>query len=334
MGISVIALLASLSVAGLLSLWLASNFSPLHLWDAPNERSLHTRSTPCTGGLAILAGITVGWLLVQPSISGFDWIVVAALLVTCVSFIDDLKGLSPLTRLCVHFCAGALLVMGDVMPGTNGMGSILVVLGIVWMVNLYNFMDGMDGLAGGMAMFGFGFMGAGGILGGDIDYAITCWVVAAASAGFLILNIQPSRLFMGDTGSAMLGLLAGALALAGVINNLFPLWYPILIFSPFIVDATVTLVRRIIQGEKVWQAHCSHYYQRLVKLGWGQRRTALAEYALILTCGVSALALLHLDTKIVAFGLVVWVLVYIGIVIAIRHLEGIHMQVHTESKRQ
>lgn len=333
MGIVVIALLVSLSVAGLLSAWFASDHCPLHVNDAPNERSLHARPTPCTGGLAIISGIAIGWLISLPSIPGFIWIAVAALLVAGVSFLDDVIGLSPLTRLCVHFCAGSLLVMGDVMPDSNGMGSILVVLGVVWMINLYNFMDGMDGLAGGMAMFGFGFMGAGGILGGDIDYAITCWVVAAASAGFLILNIQPSRLFMGDTGSAMLGLLAGSLALAGIKNNLFPLWYPILVFSPFIIDATVTLTRRILQGEKVWQAHCSHYYQRLVKLGWGQRRTAIAEYALMLTCGLSALALLHFDIQIVAFGLVIWVFFYIGIMLAIRHFEGVHMQVHTEGKQ-
>lgn len=332
MGISIIALLVSLVVSVSLSAWFASHLTPFRVSDIPNERSLHTRPTPCTGGLAILIGITLGWLLLPPSIAEFPWIAAAALLVAGISFIDDLKSISPLIRLCIHFCASALLVLGGVISSLTVLESVLAMIGIVWMINLYNFMDGMDGLAGGMAVFGFGFMGAAGYLGGDNNYALTCWVISASAAGFLILNMQPARLFMGDTGSALLGLLASALTLVGIKDDLFPLWYSLLVFSPFIIDTTVTLMRRILQGEKVWQAHCSHYYQRLVKLGWGQRRTALAEYALMLACGLTSLVLLYLDAQIVVFGLAVWILIYFGIMLAVRRLEGAHMEINPESK--
>ena len=112
--------------------------------------------------------------------------------------------------------------------------------------------------------------------------------LAAASAGFLTCNFPPARIFLGDTGSTALGFLAAACGLWGSRTGLFPFWVALLVFSPFIVDATVTLLRRLLRGEKVWEAHRSHYYQRLVLLGWGHRRTVLVEYALMLVCAGSA----------------------------------------------
>jgi UDP-N-acetylmuramyl pentapeptide phosphotransferase/UDP-N-acetylglucosamine-1-phosphate transferase len=151
------------------------------------------------------------------------------------------------------------------------------------MINLYNFMDGSDGLAGGMALIGFTGYGIGAMLASDAPLATTCFVVAGAAAGFLIHNFHPARVFLGDAGSIPLGLLAGALGLLGHTRGHWPAWFPVLVFAPFVLDATVTLLRRLLRGERIWQAHRAHYYQRLVMSGFGHRRTALAEY-MVMTC--------------------------------------------------
>jgi UDP-N-acetylmuramyl pentapeptide phosphotransferase/UDP-N-acetylglucosamine-1-phosphate transferase len=162
-------------------------------------------------------------------------------------------------------------------------------MGIMWVTNLYNFMDGSDGLAGGMTVFGFSFLGTGAWMSGDDALLIECAIVAAAGAAFLPFNFPPARLFMGDAGSVPIGFLAAVLSLAGWRDGDWPFWFPVAVFSPFIVDATLTLLKRAGARERIWEAHNKHYYQRLVRMGWGHGRTALAEYALMLACGTAAL---------------------------------------------
>ncbi|TAN81345.1 MAG: glycosyl transferase family 4, partial [Gallionella sp.] len=152
-----------------------------------------------------------------------------------------------------------------------------------------NFMDGSDGLAGGMAMSGFGCYGVGAWLGGDGAFALLNFSVAAAALGFLFFNFHPAKIFMGDAGSIPLGFLAAALGVWGWQQGYWPFWFTPLVFSPFVADATVTLFKRARRGEKLSQAHRGHYYQRLVQMGCGHRNTALAEYALMLLAGASAL---------------------------------------------
>lgn len=201
------------------------------------------------------------------------WIAFPLLLVATISFLDDVKNLPVLLRLAVHGIAAFALVSGGLtLPGM--IGAVVSWFAIVWMMNLYNFMDGMDGLAAGMAVFGFGFLGLAAWLSGNMEYAQLVWIVAASALGFLIPNLPPARIFMGDTGAVTLGMLAAAFSLWGVHDHVFPVWFPILVFSPFIVDATVTLIRRALRREKVWQAHREHYYQCLVLLGLGTSKNA------------------------------------------------------------
>ena len=115
---------------------------------------------------------------------------------------------------------------------------------------------------------------------------------------------------MGDAGSIALGFLVGALGLLGWQSQLWPLWFPLLVFSPFICDASVTLVKRLLRGEKVWQAHREHYYQRLVRMGWSHRRLALGEYGIMVTAGLSAITMLHLDRNVQFVGLLLWTSLY------------------------
>jgi UDP-N-acetylmuramyl pentapeptide phosphotransferase/UDP-N-acetylglucosamine-1-phosphate transferase len=140
-----------------------------------------------------------------------------------------------------------------------------------------------------MALFGFGAFALAAWLANDPVFVVVAASIAAAAAAFLVFNFPPAKVFMGDAGSIPLGFLAAALGLLGWRAGCWPPWFPVLVFSPFIIDASLTLARRMLRGERVWRAHRSHYYQRLVQLGWGHRNTALAEYALMAGCGALAL---------------------------------------------
>lgn len=338
-----LALLVAFGVAAATVAVLAHPHSGLTILDYPNERSLHERPTPRTGGIGIVVGVAAGLLIaflagsLSPASGGPAGGALAAMLlgaaaVAAVSFADDFRSLPPAVRLVVHVGAAVGLVgAGLSPPGLELPGAVwswpawlaagVSVLGTAWMTNLYNFMDGMDGFAGGMGVFGFGAFALLGLLGGRPDYALASAVVAAASAGFLLFNFPPARIFMGDVGSATLGFLAAGFALWGHREGLFPLWVAALVFSPFIVDATVTLVRRVLAGEKAWQAHHSHYYQRLMCLGWTHRRTVLAEYALMLACVLSALLAAAVAPGAQWALIAGWVVVYAVLALSVPRLE-------------
>ncbi len=259
--------------------------------DRPNARSLHAHVVPRSGGIGIALGVAVASLLA----SGFGLtnLLGLVLLLVAVSLLDDARGLPILLRLGMQLMAALVFLWLDA-PSTWGavawLASILV---LIWMTNLYNFMDGSDGLAGGMAMIGFGVYGIAAWGGGDMGIALLALALAAAALGFLLFNFHPAKIFMGDVGSIPLGFLAAALGLLGYWRGLWPWSFPVLVFSPFIVDASVTLLRRLLRGERVWQAHREHYYQRLIRSGLGHRATALWSYGLMALCAAAALVLLQ-----------------------------------------
>lgn len=329
------AFLFAFLVSALLTRRFCNPDSRLHLLDRPNARSLHAQPTPRSGGIALLAG--VGAALPLLAAGGRLGTVVACVLpaavpVAVVSFLDDRGGLGVRVRLAAHLAAtAAVLVLvgvpdGLTLPGggwTPGAPVLAVLAGLacVWMLNLYNFMDGMDGFAGGMTVCGFGTLALLGLAAGDGDYAAFAALPAASALGFLIFNFPPARIFMGDTGAATLGFLAAGLILYAERSGLFPFWAGLLAFAPFIVDATVTLLRRLAHGERIWEAHRSHYYQRLVRLGWGHRRTVLAEYALMLVCAAAALAGPRLPAAGQALLLAATVLLFVTLATGVARLE-------------
>jgi UDP-N-acetylmuramyl pentapeptide phosphotransferase/UDP-N-acetylglucosamine-1-phosphate transferase len=211
-----------------------------------------------------------------------------ALGLAVVSFVDDVRRLPTLARLAAHVAAAGLVVWYLLSP-MHPLESALLVAAVAWITNLYNFMDGSDGLAGGMATIGFAAYALAAWLAGETALAAFCVALSAASAAFLLHNLHPARIFLGDVGSIPLGFLAGALGLAGWRNDAWPLWFPVLVFGPFIADATVTLLRRLVRGDKVWKAHREHYYQRMVLMGLGHRRTAWVAYVLMGLCAGAAL---------------------------------------------
>jgi UDP-N-acetylmuramyl pentapeptide phosphotransferase/UDP-N-acetylglucosamine-1-phosphate transferase len=252
--------------------------------DVPNRRSLHVRPVPRMGGIAMMAGVFSGFAILQTPLV----VVLPAALLVVLSHFDDLHGLPISVRLGAQLAAAAGFAYWA-LPGLALPLLAPIVVGVMWVTNLYNFMDGSDGLAGGMTVFGFSFLGTGAWMSGDDALLIECAIVAAAGAAFLPFNFPPARLFMGDAGSVPIGFLAAALSLTGWRDGDWPVWFPVAVFSPFIVDATLTLLKRAGAGERVLEAHNKHYYQRLVRMGWSHRRTALAEYALMLAGGTTAL---------------------------------------------
>jgi UDP-N-acetylmuramyl pentapeptide phosphotransferase/UDP-N-acetylglucosamine-1-phosphate transferase len=251
--------------------------------DQPNERSLHRFAVPRGGGLAIWAGAIAGALwLRQPQ----TWLA-PLLLVIVISLWDDRRGVPVAVRLAAQVTA-ALAWIGFSMPPPH---ALLAIAAIVWMANLYNFMDGSDGLAAAMSVIGYGAYAAAAWRAGTAE-APAMLAVAAATAPFFVFNWPPARVFLGDVGAVPLGFLAAVLGINGWQAHWWPAWFPLLVFLPFIADATVTLVRRLIAGARVWEAHRDHHYQRLVRLGFGHAGTLALYAALMLGTAVSALAAL------------------------------------------
>ena len=336
---------------GALSWWLTWRLtcldSLLCLLDHPNERSLHDVPIPRTGGLAIIGSLflgliaarVLGLLVMRENLSwpGWghleSWILGLTMLLGFVSFMDDRGGVPVWLRLGCQFAVSGILALGAgllfpviQLPSfgvieLGWMGITITILFLVWFTNLYNFMDGMDGFAGGMTTLGCGFMAYFAWQAGHEFILVSALLLSAASAGFLAYNFPPAKIFMGDVGSVVSGFLCGALIVLGCRDGVFDMWVPFILFSPFILDATVTLIRRVWQREKIWVAHRTHYYQRLVLSGWGHRRTVLAEYALMAFCGGVAMLYQHAAEEWRVAILGGWVMLFVFLVLAVRGKE-------------
>ncbi len=287
-----IAVALALSCSALVVAWLVRHpgIAPC---DRPNRRSLHERPVPRAGGWAIFGGWAAALPFAGP-FAGIPEAATASLLATvavlfCLSLVDDYRGVGALVRLVVQaVCAVALAVAMGPSLGWGNATIAAATFVLVAVTNFFNFMDGSDGLAGTMAVCGFGAYAAASALAGAPSLpwvALVCAVVP-----FLARNLPPARLFLGDAGSVPLGFLAGAVGVAGSAGGAWPAWFPVLVFLPFLADATVTLLRRLLRGERVWEPHRSHYYQRLVRMGAGHRGTLRVYGGLMLGCAASAVA--------------------------------------------
>lgn len=331
--------IATLLVVGAVSRWRGRGAA----LDHPGHRSLHVQPTPRLGGLGIATGIAAGLLLLWLERQRLLGLWLAALPLLVLSVLEDFRPLPAIVRLAAQLTVALLLLAAYVgstftlFPGITvelgWAGAMLGVLAVVWMTNLYNFMDGMDGLAGSMAVIGFGTLGWADWRSGADDLALQAWVVAAACAGFLPWNLPRARIFMGDGGAIPLGFLAAGLGLEAVARALVPVWFVLLLFSPFLVDATLTLLLRLGRRERVWEAHRSHYYQRLVLRCRGRHGPVLlAEAALMLTCSASGIILLNSHSVTVQWaGLAGWGAVYAFLAIVLR--EGHGLPQRTDARR-
>jgi Fuc2NAc and GlcNAc transferase len=247
--------------------------------DVPNERSSHTLPTPRGGGVAVVITASVGFALLVATQRLAPAVFVAlggSLLVAAVGFIDDRWALSAAVRFAVHLAAAvwavvwlgglAVLPVGTHLVALGFGGSVFAVLGIVWLTNLFNFMDGIDGIAAAEAIFA---AVAGGLLAwvgaGAGGISAAAWLFAAACAGFLCWNWPPARVFLGDVGSGYLGYVLAVLALAATREDPVAFWSWLILGGAFFVDATATLLRRFWRGERVYEPHRSHAYQWLAR---------------------------------------------------------------------
>ncbi|KVD95402.1 hypothetical protein WI90_06585 [Burkholderia ubonensis] len=285
--------------------------------DTPNWRSLHTIPVPRVGGWGLVPSTLVASLIVGAG-SRIGYALAGMTALAVLSFVDDRRGLPAKVRFAVHFVIAGLFVWS---LGTGGGLWAAIVLGvaIVWMTNLYNFMDGLDGLAGGMALFGFGAY-AWEAAGHASELAIVASALAGAALGFLVFNFHPAKIFLGDVGSIPLGFMAGALGLYGWRNEVWPLWYPAVVFSPFIVDASLTLVKRAIRKERVWEAHREHYYQRLARMGMAHRPIAAVWYGLMAASALLGNAMLQMSALAQYAILTLW---YLGLLLACFRLDSV-----------
>ena len=297
---------------------LAATLSAITVWllrrgafalprDVPNARSLHARPVPRAGGYAVWVGFLAAAIAFAPAYPGgwIGWLPAWAAL-TAVSGLDDQREVRVVPRLAVH--AGAALWaaawLATQWPGGSNDAATIVpatiaaALLIAWSSNLYNFMDGTDGLAATMGAVGFTAYGLAAMApatavmaGAPSPYASApaFFALAAAIVPFLAVNRPRASMFLGDVGAVPLGFLASAFGLAGIAGGAWPAWFPLLVFLPFIADATLTLARRARRRERLWEGHRSHFYQRLHQLGAGHGGT-LAVYAAVMV-GAAATAL-------------------------------------------
>jgi UDP-GlcNAc:undecaprenyl-phosphate GlcNAc-1-phosphate transferase len=268
---------------------------------APNPRSLHRGRVPRVGGLAIWAGFLPVAAWVGTDLPGglAGWLP-AWLAIAAISLGDDVRGAPVLARLVVHVAAASwtaawlMRMPGNALPGVVPGGTYLfavamIALIIVWSANLYNFMDGSDGVAGATTLIGFAAYAF--AADADTPLRLACLAIAAATLPFLAVNRPPARMFLGDVGAVPAGFLAAVFGIGGALRGDWPAWFPVLVFLPFVADASATLLRRLLRGERVWEAHRMHYYQRLNQLGAGHRGT-LALYGAV-TAGAALTALVY-----------------------------------------
>tara|TARA_B100000795_G_scaffold19075_1_gene12644 strand:+ start:922 stop:1971 length:1050 start_codon:yes stop_codon:yes gene_type:complete len=255
-----------------------------NIQDIPNKRSLHEEAKPRIGGVIFMIIILIFWLvsdfIVLPIINTF-YLSLVTISLMAISFLDDLKSISALVRIIFHFILVSFFIL-SINLDLNLLFLFCIIILMVWMINLFNFMDGSDGLAAGMAVIGFGSYFTASFLAGDFGFAIKNGIIAMCLLGFLFFNFPPAKVFMGDVGSISLGFLSGAIGIIGWEKEIWPIWFPLVIFSPFIVDSSVTLFKRILKREKFWQAHREHYYQRLILLGWSHKKTAIILYLVMI----------------------------------------------------
>jgi len=260
------------------------------LIDIPNERSSHTTATPRGGGVAIVLVSLLGFAALW-AVRLLDSRMLLALLgglpIALVGLWDDRRPVRVRLRLAVHFCAAvwAVVWLGGMPPlrlgasliGFGAAGYVLGVLCIVWVLNLFNFMDGIDGIAAAEGAF---VSWSGALLmwlaASPPQAPAAALVLGASCLGFLLWNWPPARIFMGDVGSGYLGFALAVVALGGARESRVGLLTWLILGGAFFIDATLTLIVRLLRGERLDQPHRSHTYQRLARRSGSHRRATLS----------------------------------------------------------
>ena len=268
------------------------------------ERSLHSLVTPTMGGLAILGGVLVAALIWLPGDTQTQAIIAGAVLITLIGAADDKWDLSPPVKLAGQIVAAAIPVLSGVtvdhvtLPFIDPLdlgdsGSVLTLIGIVAVMNVVNFTDGVDGLAAGVCVIAAGTFAAIALSLDRADAGILAACTAGAALGFLFHNFYPASIFMGDAGSNLLGYLLACIAIQGVLKTaaVVALIFPLVILAVPILDTGFVVAKRLKYGAPVYRADRWHFHHRFVNIGFSQRRTVFYLYGWTLSLAMLALAL-------------------------------------------
>ena len=250
------------------------------LFDHPGERHSHTVSTPSGGGLGLILSLMLVSVLLVPQQMPPYWfacVMPGAAVLALLGWWDDHNPLSARFRFLIQLVVCVFLLFCATRSGLleGFFATVLAGLFVLWMTNLYNFMDGSNGMAGTQGVFSAAVLAFLFHLAGDPPSMLLAMLLAASCAGFLPWNLGRARVFMGDTGSLSLGFIFAALLLYGVGSDAFTLPLALLVMSLFLADSTLTLLARVIRGERWYNAHRQHLYQRLIASGWTHGRVLL-----------------------------------------------------------
>ncbi|MDX6604933.1 MAG: UDP-GlcNAc:undecaprenyl-phosphate/decaprenyl-phosphate GlcNAc-phosphate transferase [Solirubrobacterales bacterium] len=285
--------------------------------DFPNQRSLHDIPTPKLGGLAILAGVLAAGVIWLPSEGESRAILIGAVVITLVGFVDDVYDLSALPKLLGQAAAVVIPVaagvtvesftipfFGRLTPGTVelvnlpwvdavNLGQVATVVGIVAVINVINLIDGVDGLAAGVCVISALSLAVIALSLERTDAGVLAALTAGAALGFLRHGFPPANVFMGDTGSNLLGYLLGAVAVQGALktNAVVALFLPLIILAVPILDTGFVVAKRLKYRRPIYKADTSHFHHRMANIGFSQRRTLLYLYGWTLVMAALALAL-------------------------------------------
>jgi len=269
----------------------------------PGARQSHTIATPTGGGLGLVFSLIVTsvFISVYVPLQGFWWLHVlpGVVVLAMTGWFDDKRHVSSLLRLLIQL-AVSLWLLGFICL-QNSVSSILMCAGImgamIWLMNLYNFMDGSDGMAGFQGVFAGLVMAVLFILGGELAMAMLSVAVAAVCAGFLPLNFPKAQIFMGDVASVPLGFIFASMAVYGLYSGVISATLSVLIMSVFIIDASLTLIARVFAGERWYTAHNQHVYQRLIAHGWSHSRVLLLYQTINVILVLPAIVLAAIYTR-------------------------------------
>ncbi|MBI5417231.1 glycosyltransferase family 4 protein [Candidatus Poribacteria bacterium] len=320
--------LAAIIISMLITYTVNFYFRKHRIFDIPNERSSHQTLTPRSGGL----GIVITWFVLLLFVWKINYILIPILLIAVLGQVDDIKSLPVSIRFSFQIIAAIFVAINGSLieqikiPFFNilPLGIFAFPLTIFWLVamtNIYNFMDGIDGLSGGYGVIIAFFMLYFAFKAQNSNLIFMTLLLAGACIGFTFLNFPPAKIFMGDVGSTFLGFTFAFLAIK-LSNNGIELLGFIILLGAFIFDTSITLVRRIINGEKWFMSHRSHYYQRLLKVGYSHKTVTLSEYILTILLGIISVFFVQSQDLIRMGLLITAVVILIGCIMYINYIEG------------
>ncbi len=268
--------------------------------DVPSERSIHKTAKPRTGGLGIFFNlILLSFFFIDgDEIKFYYYFLLLISLIFLVSLWDDIYSLSFLPKIITHVIAATLfsyLYFSSVnIIDFNYIYFFVIIFLIISSINLFNFIDGADGFVAGIfscSILIFMFFIFLSQLPQSNNLLIFTSICFFSCIVFLYYNFFPSRIFLGDSGSTMLGFIFATVSIIGIDLRLWPYWFPVLLILPFLLDTGITLLKRIYKKQKIWLAHKEHYYQRMLLMGMSHTKLSILSYCYVLIAGMLGLVL-------------------------------------------